>query len=421
MERHIIHLDIAAFGVAVEEVREPRLRGRPVVIGVPGAARAAVRCASIEAYRAGIRKGMPLAHARRWCRDLVVIPPNEILYRAASRSVYEVLGEFSPLVEPSSYGHLFIDITGTRRLFGEPRDVAARMRREISSRLSLRGTVGIASNKLVSRVAARIIQPDGDVCDVEHGGEAAFLAPLTVRVLPELKQDTEEVLVEELNIRLIRQLAVIPIGYLTVVFGRVAYVLHRQALGIDPTPVRPPQRRPAIVEEGFLAEDTNDDRHLLAELYAMSERAAHRLRKGGVVARRLTLTLRYADHVERVRRTRLDGRGQGSGRSRGDGRPRLDRAGFDERTTLDMYLFRHVESLFFQACDRRQRVRHLSIQLTDLIVRTRQLDLFGCTGENRAARSSGREGVQRDRELVAAIDRIREKYGGEAIRMGRVL
>ncbi|KPL08991.1 hypothetical protein AMJ71_07645, partial [candidate division TA06 bacterium SM1_40] len=98
-----------------------------------------------------------------------------------------------------------------------------------------------------------------------------------------------------------------------------------------------------------------------------------------------------------------------------------DRAGFDERTTLDMYLFRHVESLFFQACDRRQRVRHLSIQLTDLIVRTRQLDLFGCTGENRAARSSGREGVQRDRELVAAIDRIREKYGGEAIRMGRVL
>lgn len=447
MERHIVHLDIAAFGVAVEEVREPRLRGRPVVIGVPGAPRATVRCASLEAYQAGIRKGMPLVHAHRWCRDLVVVPPDEPLYRTASRSVYELLEEFSPLVEPASYGHLFVDMSGTRRLFGAPRDAGAKMRREIASRLSLQGTVGIAANKLVSRVAARLIQPEGDVCEVACGGEAAFLAPLQVRLLPGLRQGTEEVLVDELNIRLVRQLAGIPIGYLAVVFGRFAPVLHQWALGIDRTPVRPPRRAPAIVEEVSLAEDTNDDRRLLAELYVMTERAARRLRDGGVVARQLVLTVRYADHVERVQRTRLggrargnrcapgdgriqgdrrasgdvrvpgDGRSSGGGRARVEGRVRLDTDGCDETTTLDMHLFRHVESLFFQACDRRQRVRRLSIMLTDLVAPDRQLDLFAST----LLPSARQDGVQRDRELIAAIDRIRDTYGVEAIRRGRVL
>jgi DNA polymerase-4 len=459
MERHIVHLDIAAFGVAVEEVREPRLRGRPVVIGVPGAPRATVRCASLEAYRAGIRKGMPLVHARRWCRDLVVVPPDEPLYRTASRSVYELLGEFSPLVEPASYGHLFVDMSGTRRLFGAPRDAGAKMRREIASRLLLQGTVGIAANKLVSRVAAKLIQPEGDVCEVVRGSEAAFLAPLQVRLLPGLRQGTEEVLVDELNVRLIRQLAGIPVGYLAVVFGRFAPVLHQWAVGIDCTPVRPPRRAPAIVEGVSLAEDTNDDRCLLAELYAMTERAARRLRSAGVVARQLVLTVRYADHVERVRRTwlggrargdrcapgtgraggdrrasgggsvpgggrtrvegraRVDGRVQMDGRVRMDGRARLDTGGCDETTILDMHLFRHVESLFFQACDRRQRVRHLSIVLTDLVAPDRQLDLFAST----LLPSARQDGVQRDRELITAIDRIRDTYGVDAVRRGRVL
>src|SRR3989442_1492227 len=177
MDRSVLHVDIAAFPVAVERVIDRGLRGRPVVVVPPGSARALVLVVSQEAAREGVRAGMPLRVALRCCPGAMGLHPNEALYRRATGAVLALLGGYSPLVEPAAPGQTFLDLTGTARLFGAAQDAAARIRREIETRLRLKPTVGLATSKLVSRVAARGIRPDGP-CDVFPGAEAPFLAPL---------------------------------------------------------------------------------------------------------------------------------------------------------------------------------------------------------------------------------------------------
>src|SRR2546428_6719923 len=161
MDRSVLHVDIAAFPIAVERVIEPGLRGRPVLVARPGSARAPVLVVSQEAVREGVRAGMPLPVALRRCPGVTVLHPNETLYRRATGAVLALLGGYSSLVEPAAPGQTFLDLTGTARLFGAAQDAAARIRREIETRLRLRPTVGLATSKLVSRVAARVVPPGG--------------------------------------------------------------------------------------------------------------------------------------------------------------------------------------------------------------------------------------------------------------------
>ena len=184
MDRSILHVDVPAFPIAVERVIEPGLRDRPVIVAPSGGARATILAASPEAVRDGVRAGMPVRVAARRCPGVVLLPVNEALYQRATGAIVALLHAYSPLVEPSAHGHSYLDLTGTGRLFGHATDVAARIRREIADRLRLPATVGVATNKLVSRVAARVIRPDG-LCDIFPGGEAPFLAPLPVGFLPE--------------------------------------------------------------------------------------------------------------------------------------------------------------------------------------------------------------------------------------------
>ncbi|MBP1625137.1 MAG: dinB, partial [Acidobacteria bacterium] len=161
MEREIIYLTVPAFPVAVERVVHPDLRGRPVVVAPPGVARSIVTALSPEAWDAGIRKGMAVAKAMRYCRNTIVLPPNESLYLRASRAIFKVLENFSPLLEPSGHGHAYMDITGTGRLFGPPRDTAWMAQKEIRQRLRLDAALGVASNKMVSKIASEVIRPSG--------------------------------------------------------------------------------------------------------------------------------------------------------------------------------------------------------------------------------------------------------------------
>src|SRR5207247_5320613 len=150
----------------------------------------------------------------------------------------------------------FLDLTGTRRLFGRPADAAARLSREVHSGLRLPAAVGIAVNKTVSRVAADQTEPAG-LLDIAHGDEASFLAPLPATRLPGVAGDVKSTL-SDLNIRIVREIAELDVGHLTLLFGRFGIVLHERALGIDPTPVHPPEEEPAVVEEVILTEDTNE-------------------------------------------------------------------------------------------------------------------------------------------------------------------
>jgi len=372
-ERDIVHLDVTAFAVAVERVRAPRLRGRPVVVAPP-TPRGVVLDASLEARRTGIGRGMPVAKAVRLCRDVIVLTPDEPLYARAAEAVREILGGFTPLVEPTSGGRWFLDLTGTRRLFGPPVDVASRLAREVEKRLRLTAAVGLAINKTVSRVAADVTEPVG-LLDVAHGDEASFLAPLPAARLPGVAGDVRSTL-SDLNIRIVREIAEVGVGRLTMLFGRLGIVLHERALGIDPTPVRVPESEPSVVEETAFAQDTNDLPAIESALFELCRRAGVGLRRRGVTAARLEVALRYAD-----------------------GEKNAARAELREPADLDPRLFLEASALLVRALTRRVRVRGLTLRATRLARRPRQLSLWG---EPEQRREAG---------LVSALGRLRSKYG----------
>src|SRR5262245_6189939 len=299
MDRAILHLDIPAFPVAVERVVSPRLVGRPVVVAPSSSTRAPILVSSLEARRAGVFRGMPLVRASRICRDLIVLPPNEPLYRRASDAILKVLGCYSPLLEPAGGGHVFLDMTGTRRLFGRAVDSADRIQKEIRARLRPAATLGVASNKLVSRVAARIIRPER-LYDVFPGSEAPFLSPLEVDLLPGVDLPAREIL-WEVNIGRVQELAALDVAHLRLLFGKRAWRFYREARGIDPSPVRPPETTPAVREEETLREDSNEEAVHREALDHLAARAAERVRRMNREAGRVSIRLGYVDGVGAVR------------------------------------------------------------------------------------------------------------------------
>ena len=384
MVRNIVHLHIPAFPVAVERARRAKLRDRPLIVGPTSSPRGRVVAASFEAYEAGIRRGMSLSKALKQCRGAVVVNPDQQLYSYVTKKIAEKLFSFSPAVEPNRYGHFFVDMSGTGKVFGHVVDSALQMRRAVTDDLNLCGTVGIARNKLVSSVAARIIQPGQYICDVPAGSESQFLAPFDVRVLPSVKT-VEETLVQDLSVRLVRELASIELAHLSRVFGADGSSLYKEAHGIDESPVRPPRREPSVLVENTLAEDTNDDGALLMVLYRLTEEAAEMLRHRGVFPRAVTVYLRYSDQFDGTRT-----------------------ASIDSGSNLDSVLYRSVEDLFFKVCNRRQRVRHVSVEFTRLAPVARQVSLF----------TSG--SLDKGEQVSKAVQLIRERFGSSAISPGRV-
>ena len=355
LEREIIYMNVTAFPVAVERVVHPELRGRPVVVAPPGGTRSIVTALSSEAWSSGIRKGMPLSRAVRYCRSVTVLPPNEPLYQRASRAIVKVLENFSPVIEPSGHGHVYLDITGTARLFGPPRDAAWKAQKEVRERLRLDASLGIASNKMVSRIASDVIRPSGlpsGLNDVPHGNEPSFLSPLPVWFLPGVGPKTE-LQMKDLNIRVIRDLAAMRAEHLSLAFGSYGFVLRERALGIDRTPVQPLRAIPSIELEKTLGEDSNDYDELKKTLSGLCEKASFELIEKKQRAGRMELRIRYADYKEAARSIALSPPTQFS-------------TIFNDRAKplLDLVL------------SRRTRVRSLRLTLTDLSSGLIQLELF---------------------------------------------
>jgi len=385
LSRHIIHIHIPAFAIAVARVCEPRLRDRPVVVVPPQSERSLILSASPEAKKEGVYKGMPLGRAIRVCPDLTVLPPNPELTEKASRALSDAASQFTPLWEPFRPGHIYLDLTGTERLWGKAKDTASRIRREVRDRFSLAANLGVSENKMVSSIASRVIRSEG-VLDVDHGREASFMAPFKVDVVPGIGHVRRKILMEELNITLVRQLAALDLSGLKILFGREAYVIHQRALGIDPTPVFPAPAKPTVSEEIVLAQDENDNRKLLGTLYTLVERCAERLRAKAAFPGRGAILIRYSDQMEAKRQMKL---------------PKLSFWDFD--------LYRPLEDLFFKACTRRVRIRFVKVWFWDLAAPTGQLSLFQIPEPSKEKAS----------RIIQALDRIRERYGGESIQIGK--
>ena len=303
MERHIVHLRVPAFAVAVERVRDPTLRDRPVAVAAGLSDRALLLQASAEARAEGARPGLTLAAARRLCPRLVVLGPDADLLQRARTALLRLAGRYSPLVEPCGNGRLDIDLTGTARLFGSARDTARRLRTEVATALRLPTRLGLSVNRLVSGVAARVAPADG-MADVRPGDEAPFLSPLSAFLLPAVRPAPEGRLLADLNLRQVGALVPLSLEQLVLAFHDRGYALYRQARGVDDSPVRPPARRSEIHVEETLAEDSNDDAVLGTVLTLLAERAGRRLRAAALDAGAALVSVRYADDRTSARQLR---------------------------------------------------------------------------------------------------------------------
>jgi DNA polymerase-4 len=411
--RSVLFVDPPAFCTSLEGLVAPALRTRPLAIATPGADRATILALSAEARLAGLERGMPVRKAQRLCPDLIILPPNPRLYARASRALYEILRIYAPTIEPRGYGHAFLDLTGTGRLFGPPQDVAARIRRETHERLGFSVSVGVASNKLVSQAAIRADRRTGGHRDeslyVPAGDERGFLAPHPLEVLPELGTSMRARL-EDYQLDLIGEVAAIPEGALCAVFGREGRTLRARAQGIDPRPVLPPERQAEFHVAYALTTDTNDIGVLHPLLRLLSERLGRRLRQRGLTAGRLRVEATYADYTAGARAVPL------------------------RAAMLDAELWDAARRAFVLANTKRLAVRAVALTLDRLMEAEGQLELWGgrmdrrtggqveqeslvlaveCPGDD-----SVRPPVRPSVRLQHALDHIRTRYGAGALRGG---
>jgi len=388
MTRSIIHLNVADFAVAVERAVDQRLHERPVIIAPEGAARAAVYDMSNEAYMTGIRKGMALRRAVRLCKDVQILPPHPDRYELAMRDVFKRALPYSPLIETGEDdGHLFMDATGTARLFGPPMDVAWRLRKQIKTDLGLDPIWSVAPNKLVAKVATRLVKPDGEYI-VAAGEEETLLAPLPVNLVPGIELN-DQIRLREFNLTRAFQVSALSLEQLEIPFANRALSLYEAVRGIDPSPVLPiGQKPPRVIADHEFGNDTNNVHTLEGVLYGLVEQVGSRLRRRRRAARRIAIILDYSDGMRRARQVAA--------------RP---------ATANDLILFELARRTLQLAWIRRVRIRHMRLICDRLIFPPAQLELFAADQKTNDRRCG----------LITAIDAVRHRFGNEAVRIGCTL
>ncbi|MFQ6672810.1 MAG: DNA polymerase IV, partial [Candidatus Tectimicrobiota bacterium] len=281
--RTILHVDMDAFFIAVEELYDPRLRGRPVIVGAAPDGRGVVSAASYEARRFGVHSAMPIARARRLCPHAVFLRGDFARYRRASRRVFRCFEPYTPKVESLGLDEAYLDLTGCGRLLGHPMAVAARLQREILSAAGLPCSIGVASSRLVAKVASGLAKPRG-LLRIPPGAEAAFLSPLPLHRLPGVGPATLRAL-RALGLTTVGDLAALDRSLLERTFGQAAGAsLWRRARGLDSPrgPFTPSEMPKSIGRERTFAEDVHDRNRIEATLSALVQRSATAMRAQGL-------------------------------------------------------------------------------------------------------------------------------------------
>jgi DNA polymerase-4 len=294
-EATILHADVDAFFAAVEQRDDPRLRGRPVIVGAW-----VVLAASYEAKSHGVRTAMSVARARRLCPQATVVEPHMSAYIDASRAVYRVFDDTTPLVEGLSIDEAFLDVRGVRRLSGTPTEIAVRLRRDVRERVGLPITVGVARTKHLAKVASGVAKPDG-LLVVPPERELAFLHPLPVERLWGVGPASTARL-HDLGISTVGQVARFGEAALIAVVGRAAgRKLHALAHNRDPRPVQAARRRRSMGAQRALGRSPTSLAELDASIVALVDRVTRRMRVAGRVGRTVVLRLRFADFSRATR------------------------------------------------------------------------------------------------------------------------
>ncbi len=380
----IMHIDLDAFFVAVEQVLNPELRDKPVVVGGRPEGRGVVAAASYEARAFGLHSGMPLKTASRLCPQAIFIEGSFTKYRDASQKFMAILADFSPFLEPMGLDEAYLDVTGFESIYGSIHQMAVAIKQRIKNELGLCASVGIASCKVVAKVASDQSKPDG-LLEVARGEEPSFLAPLPVAKLPGIGKKTERIL-KSLSINTIGDLSITPLSTLKSHFGTSGEVLYRSASGIDDRKVELPGAAKSISRETTFDKDTKDRSLLKATLRYLGERVGADLRRQGKQTRCIVLKLRYADFTTITRSHTLP-----------------------QTTDSDQTIFdTGVKLLNRELSLQKQPVRLIGIGVSNLVESGGQLAMLDSS-------------AQRLEQLNKTIDRIRNKYGFTAIQTGRTL
>jgi DNA polymerase-4 len=377
----ILHVDMDAFFVSVELLERPELRAKPVVVGGRPDQRGVVTAASYEARKFGIQSAMPLRTARRLCPHAIFLDGHHAKYTEWSDRVAAILTNFSPVVEMVSIDEAYLDLAGTERLHGPPLAAANKLLRSISLATGLPCSGGLASTRLVAKVASDQGKPRGLVW-VPAGSEERFLAPLPVRKIPGIGKVTERAL-RALGIETVEQIAAQPQEKLEKIFGQWGTALYRKARGGDSYEFVVDAEPKSISQNHTFNEDTDDSAALTAVLSHLSQKACKRLREAGLAASTLTLTIRYAGFDTHTRSKSLG-----------------------ESTALDTGINAVFQELLQIHRDQRRRVRLLGVSLSNFSHGGEQLDLL---------QAERREKLQK---LTQATDRLRDRFGFTKVQFG---
>jgi DNA polymerase-4 len=387
----IFHIDMDAFFVSVEELFDPTLKGKAVVVGGAHDQRGVVSAASYEARKFGVHSALPLRTAYKLCPHAIFVEGHYDRYRDYSGRVYEILRRFSPLVEMASIDEAYMDMTGTERLHGPAFRAAHSLHQAVKSETQLNCSIGIATSRLVAKISSDQAKPNG-ILHVLPGVEARFLAPLEVRKIPGVGKVMEKNL-HSLGIRRIADLAALDDNILESRFGKWGLALAGKAQGLDAggwfdrgvfdTEVGERGDPKSISHEHTFDTDTKDRDQLEATLTHLAEKVARRLREHHLHARTMQLKLRCSD-FSTITRAHT----------------------FSSPTQLDIDLIEHSRHLLNTNWDTRRAIRLIGIQTANFVHDQGQLDLL----------DGGR--TERWRQALEAADKLRDRYGESAVALG---
>ncbi len=352
-ERHIAHLDLDSFFVSVECLKNPVLKGKPLIVGGSGD-RGVVAACSYEARRFGIHSAMPMKLARRLCPQAMIISGDMEDYSRYSKLVTDIIAEKVPVFEKSSIDEFYIDMSGMDK-YHSCSLFTADLKKSIAKDSGLPISYALASNKLVSKVATNEVKPNGQL-EIPFGNEKLFLAPLSINKIPGIGKETA-LLLEGMGVETVKTLSEIPFVMMHNLLGKNGTELWRRANGIDESPVMPYREQKSISTEQTFQADTIDIHFLQAQLVRMTESIAFELRKQGKLTGAVTVKLRYANFDTVTKQSSIP------------------------YTGADHILLQTAKTLFEQLYDRRLLVRLLGIRFTHLIPGNYQISLFDDTQE----------------------------------------
>jgi DNA polymerase-4 len=374
----ILHLDIDAFFASIEQLRDPRLRGRPVIVGA-----GVIASCSYEARRFGCKAGMRLSDARRICPHAVFLDGHAQIYRCFAEKIFEAASQYSPSME-TFLDEAYLDLSGTERLHGSYAEAGRRLREDVRAGTGLAVSVGIGTNRMIAKMVTKTVKPDG-MGVLVPGGEEAFVVSRPIRDLPGVGHAVGPTL-EQLNVRTVAELRDLPEQALHGLFGKaLGHALWERAWGRDTRIVSVREIPGSIRRETSFHQPTIDRRELTAMLHYLASRAGREMRRLGLACRTVSVHLRYTD-------------GESCARA----------SSFPSPTAVDAQIYARAATLLGALFTRRVAVHNVGVEISNFGRAVgQQLDLI-----------DGEEAGIRQADLEAGVDRVRDRFGFAAIMGG---